>query len=409
MERLRNGLVAQRHRHGLKQQELADRAGITRQCLSTLEAGRSAPSAMVALRLAQALDCHVEDLFWLEERCSSLVAQVAGSEGAPGNARSGPRPARRRPNERISKGDRVVIGFVDGNWVAHRMAPEGSQFLSTTADGVVAGVKDGPDVERSSVTAKVTLLRNPEELRGSLLCAGCAPALGILGTRVSERMACQRVVWLERSSSAALEMLRRGHVHVAGAHLFDEDSGEFNVPFVQRLLPDRSMLVFNLVRWEAGLLVAPGNPKGLRGIKDLARPDVTIVPRDPGAGAQKLLERMLGRAGMSTNELEKRGAVATGHMDVARAVAMGVADVGVSIRPAALALGLGFLPLTEERFDLIVSKELSEDPRGARLLDALSSRSFRRELESIGGYGLSESGHLLARTNIRNAEPGPLS
>jgi putative molybdopterin biosynthesis protein len=409
MERLRNGLVAHRHRHGLKQQDLADRAGITRQCLSTLEAGRSAPSTTVALRLAQALECHVEDLFWLEERRSSLVAQVAGAVSAPGNARSGQGSGRHRPDERISKGDRVVIGFVDDDWVAHRMAPEGSQFLSTTADGVVAAVSAGHDAERSSVTAKVTLFRDQEELRGSLLCAGCAPALGILGARVSERMACQRVVWLERSSSAALEMLRRGQVHIAGAHLFDEESGEFNVPFVQRLLPDRSMLVFNLVRWEAGLLVAPGNPRGIRGIKDLARPDVTIVPREPGAGAQRLLERMLGRAGVSTNELKRRGPVATGHLDVARAVALGIADVGVSIRPAALALGLGFLPLTEERFDLVVSKELSEDPRGARLLDALSSRPFRRELESIGGYGLSESGRLLARTHARDTEPGPLS
>ncbi len=193
-------------------------------------------------------------------------------------------------------------------------------------------------------------------------------------------------------------MLRRGHAHIAGAHLFDEDSGDFNVPFVQRLLPGHSMLVFNLVRWEAGLLVAPGNPRGLRGVEDLARPDVAIVPREAGTGAQKLLERMLGRAGIPADSVKTRGPVAAGHMDVARAVAMSVADAGVSIRSAALSLGLDFLPLAEERFDLIVSKELTDDPRVIRLLDTLSSRPFHRELESLGGYGVRESGHLIAGT-----------
>jgi molybdate-binding protein len=348
--------------------------------LSTLEAGRSAPSTTLALRLAQALGCHVEDLFWLEEGTPSLVAEVAGQGPAP-----------------IAKGDRVLVVSAGGKWVAHRLAPDAAQSLSTAADGVVAGTGKR-EAEADATEAKVTLLRDREELRDTLLCVGCAPALGVLTARASTRSPGQRVLWLERSSSTALEMLRRGQAHIAGAHLFDEATGQFNVPFVQRLLPGRSMLVFNLVRWDAGLIVARGNPRKLRGVEDLARPDVTLVPREAGAGAQKMLERMLGRAGLAAGDVTLRGPVAAGHMDVARAVSMGVADAGVSIRSAAIALGLDFLPLAEERFDLIVSKDLSDDPRVIQLLDTLSSRTFRRELESLGGYGVRESGHLVSTT-----------
>jgi putative molybdopterin biosynthesis protein len=375
MDRLRNKLVELRQRLGLKQQEVAERTEITRQSLSALEAGRSAPSTTLALRLAHTLGCRVEDLFWLEETGSYLVAEVAGG--------------------RATKGCRVQLVSIDGKWVAHPLVPEAAQ--STTADGVLSGPAPVPDAANGSAFAKVSLLRNREDLRDTLLCVGCAPALGILASRASARTPGQSILWLERSSSTALEMLRRGHAHVAGAHLFDEDSGEYNVPFVQRMLPGCSMLVINLVRWEAGLLLPPGNPRQLRGVEDLARQDITIVCRDAGSGAQKLLERMLGRAGIPVKAVKTSGPVAAGHMDVARHVAMGVADAGVSIRSVALACGLDFLPLAEERFDLIVTKELSDDPRVVRLLDTLSSRPFRREIETLGGYGVRESGHLISR------------
>lgn len=393
MDGLRNKLVELRQKQGLKQQQVADRAGITRQSLSSLESGRSAPSITLALRLAHTLGCRLEDLFWLEETGSSLVAEVAGV------TRSIEKRGSSHPSGGAAKGDRVLVVSVGGKWVAHPLALGAPHSTMITADGVLAGPGSGQTAAGDSVLAKVKLLRERDQLRDTLLCVGCAPALGVLTSRASANPPYQRVLWLERSSSAALEMLRQGHAHVAGAHLFDEKSGEFNVPFVQHLLPGRSVMVFNLVRWDAGLVIAAGNPRGVRSVQDLARSDVTLVPREKGAGAQKLLERMLGRAGIALDAVTTRGPMAAGHMDVARSVAMGVADVGVSIRSAALALGLDFLPLAEERFDLIISKELSDDSRVIRLLDTLSSRPFRREIESLGGYGARESGHLIAERN----------
>jgi putative molybdopterin biosynthesis protein len=397
MDCLRNRLVELRHRRGLKQQDVADRAGITRQSLSALEAGRSAPATTLALRLAHTLGCRVEDLFWLEETGSSLVAEVAGGIEKVATAGVRAQSFGRRQRGRAAKGCRVLVVSIGGKWVAHALAPEASHSTMTAADGVLTGPVSSPDAAKDSELAKVALLRSREDLRDTLLCVGCAPPLGVLASRTSARTPGQSILWLERSSSVALEMLRRGHAHVAGAHLFDEDTGEYNVPFVQRMLPGCSMLVFNLVRWEAGLLLPPRNPREVRGVEDLARQDITVVRRDAGSGAQKLLERMLGQSGIPADAVKMRGPVAEGHMEVARCVAMGVADTGVSIRSAALAWGLDFLPLAEERFDLIVSKELSDDPRVVRLLDTLSSRPFRREIESLGGYEVRESGHLMSR------------
>jgi molybdate-binding protein/DNA-binding XRE family transcriptional regulator len=390
-DRLHNRLVQRRQTLGLTQQALARRAGIARQSLASLEGGRSVPSTALALRLAQILGCGLDSLFWLEGS-ASLSAELASTGRSAAQAPSSPGP--RRPSE-AARRDRVALVSVEGKWVAHRLSREDPLSTLVAADGFV-----GRSVSRRSpgptARVNVSLLRDREELRETLLCVGCAPALGVLAARAALETPAQRILWLERSSSSALEMLQRGQVHLAGAHLFDEDTGEFNVPIVARLFPGRSMRVIQLARWEAGIVLPPGNPRRIRRLEDLARPGLGVLPRDPGSGAEKLLLRLLRRAQIPESALRRRGQLAKGHMDVARAIAMGAADAGVAIRSAALAHGLEFLPLAEERFDLVVAGDLSSDPRVVRLLDLLCSRPFRRELESLGGYAVRESGSLIA-------------
>ncbi len=289
---------------------------------------------------------------------------------------------------------RVALATVEGRWIAHPLASTDSASYLTAADGIITGPIRGAD--RS---ARVTWLGDELAARRTLVCAGCAPAFGILAARATGGGAGDRVLWLERSSAAALDLLARDHVHVAGAHLYDEASGDFNVPFVERRLRQRPMLVINLSRWEAGIVVAPGNPRRIRGVRDLARADIAFVRRQAGSAAQDLVVRLARHEGLAEAALAERpGVVARSHGEVARLVALGVGDAGIALAATARAHGLDFIPLAEERFDLILSKDVAADARVQRLLETLGSRAFRREMESLGGHMARDAGKLMAET-----------
>ena len=400
----------------LPQAALAAEAGISRQALSAIESG-TIPSTTVALRLARALGCRVEDLFDLEQGRRRLAVELAGSgaleadaQGAGGAGRPGASVAGRpgasvagrpgasgagrpgangagrpgasgagrpgasgagRPGGRASpqgSGRRVALANIAGRWVAHPLADD----PAIAADALAPG-------GATSLFA-VEPLRDEVLLRRNLLVLGCDPALGILSARLADRHA--RLRWLHAPSEAALEGLRRGHAHVAGIHLFDEETSRFNAPFVRRALPGASLLP--LARWELGFVVARKNPLGIREARDVLRRGVRLVNREPGSGGRKLLDRVLLRAGV--RKPGRDVLIACGHQAVAEAVALGAADVGVATRAAAEARDLHFLPLSEERFDLVLPAGALEDDRIGWLVDALASRTFRRELSALRGY-----------------------
>jgi molybdate-binding protein/DNA-binding XRE family transcriptional regulator len=391
-ERLKTSLRRARVERGLSQEGLAAQAGISRQALGALEAGRSVPSTAVSLRLARALRSTVEELFSLAE--GPLLAWLApaaarGGEGARGEGR------------RRGTGFRVVLGEIGDRLVAHELSvpARGPSALFASADGI-ASRRRGPQAQ-----LRVQPLRAPDALRENVLAAGCDPALSLLAARLSDRAPQARLCWLQAGSLAALQMLAGGHVHLAGTHLRDGETGEFNLPAVRALFPGRSMLVVGLARWEQGLAVARGNPRGLRRGDDLARRGVRIVNREPGAGARALLDDLLRRAGVSAREVEGYGRLVAGHLEVAQAVASGGADAGVSTRAAAEAYGLSFVPLAEERFDLVLPRESAEDPRIARLLATLRSLPLRRELGALPGYSASRAGDPVAELGPLGAGP----
>jgi putative molybdopterin biosynthesis protein len=361
MSGVESGLRRARQRSGLKQAELAVRAGISRQTLSALEAGRAQPSTAIALNLARALGCRVEELFWLREEGDVIRTGLASP---PGGSR------------------RVLAGRVAGRWVAHPLRLDDPLSVITPADALLA-------------RGRLRLLRPRESVEANVLISGCDPGLAVLAGRVADRWAGQRVCWIGASSAAALAILARGEAHVAGAHLFDEEAREFNVPFVRRALAGRPMVVVTFAHLEEGFAVAPGNPRRIRKPEDIARPGVRFVNREPGAGARRLLDRLLRKAKVPASAVKGYDRLLGGHLQVAQAVAMGAADAGVVARSAAVAHGLHFVPLSEERFDLVFPKEWSGDPRAARLVETLESRAFRRELASLGGYDTRQSGHLV--------------
>jgi putative molybdopterin biosynthesis protein len=144
--------------------------------------------------------------------------------------------------------------------------------------------------------------------------------------------------------------------------------------------------------WQQGLLVAPGNPLRVRAVDDLARSDVRLVNREIGAGARVLLDGALARAGIPPDAVRGYDCLASGHLAVAEAVRSGLADVGVGVRAAAVAAGLEFLPLGEERYDLVVPRHFLDLPTVGTLLDTLRRPALRQQIESLGGYDVAPMG-----------------
>jgi putative molybdopterin biosynthesis protein len=190
--------------------------------------------------------------------------------------------------------------------------------------------------------------------------------------------------------------IRRGEAHLAGSHLLDEETGEYNLPYVRRLLADQEIVVVNMVYREQGLMVAKGNPKGITGLGDLARQDVTLINRQRGAGTRVLLDFKLKELGTDTAQIKGYDRVELTHLAVASAVAAGAADVGLGIMAAARALDLDFIPLLKERYDLIIPRRYYESPLLEPLLRILQQSSFRAEVERLGGYDASDMGRVPA-------------
>jgi molybdate-binding protein len=230
------------------------------------------------------------------------------------------------------------------------------------------------------------LLEDVETLAHTVVVAGCTPALALWARSAEHWHADLRVHWLAANSTTALESLGRGEIHVAGTHLYDPDSTEYNVPFVRRIMRDRATVLITLGVWEEGLVVRPGNPRNVRTVADLAQPGVTIVNREPGSGARQVLEHALHQERIPLTAVHGFDHVVSSHLDVAREVWTGRAEAGVSAAAIATAFGLSFVPLQQVRYDIVILKEYLHDALVEQLLNTLSSQRFRAQLQALGGY-----------------------
>ncbi len=198
-------------------------------------------------------------------------------------------------------------------------------------------------------------------------------------------------------SLGGLIALERGEADIAGCHLLDEETGEYNVPFLRRILPSEKVTLVNLVHRQQGLIVPRGNPKGIHGMGDLARPDVTIVNRQRGAGTRVLLDLRLRELGISSAGVRGYEHEVETHTAAAAVVASGTADTGLGIQSAARAMDLDFIPLARERYDLAILEARYESPEVGFLLTALGSESFKAVARELGGYDTSNTGQVMAR------------
>jgi len=374
---IENRIRGRRQAAGLSQQELARRCGMTRQAMNAIEAGHYVPSTLVAMRLAKALGCRVEDLFHLSEASRQTEAEWLGA-----------------PSTADDKRTRIQLARVGSRLLARPLIGAGA---FTAADGLTtSAAREGQTHTVSRPWVTVDLWVDAELPEHTVVVLGCDPALALLGAHVTRRYPAYRLIWVESSSLAALRLLGSGEAHAAGTHLWDPDTGEYNIPYVRRELSGRRLVIVTLSEWQQGLIVAHGNPKGLSGPEELARPDITMVNREVGAGSRTLLDRWLQEAGLATAQVSGYRHEVSSHLDVAEAVARGQADTGPGIMAVARALGLDFLPLQEERYDLVIPLEFLNAPAVQAMLDVVVSRPFQEELATLGGYDSSKAGTVVA-------------
>ena len=288
---------------------------------------------------------------------------------------------------------RVRLGMVGGAMVATPL-PRGAGVLTSLvrADGLLV-VPAGLEGHHPGEEVDVELLRGLDEISGTIVAIGSHDL--VLDLAASALRADDPRVTLASSnvgSLGGLVALRDGLCHIAGSHLLDPATGEYTLPYLDRILAGQDVSVVRLVHRDQGLMVAAGNPLGLKGIDDLTRPGVRYVNRQRGAGTRVLLDHELRMRGISPDAIDGYPREEPTHLAVAAAVAAGRADAGLGITAAARAFRLDFLPVTREPYDLVVGARDADSPRLAPLWALLESGRFRAAVQDLGGYGTEEMG-----------------
>ncbi len=232
---------------------------------------------------------------------------------------------------------------------------------------------------------------------GTLFAAGSDdPALEMLLDALQGQPGSPLLFMATIGSTGGLRTLGEGRADLAWAHLVDPESGEYNLPHLPRYLAGRPAVLVNLFHRDLGLVVWTGNPRKLRGVGDLARRGLRFVNRQPGSGTRHFTDAALARAGASPSAIAGYRDEVSTHWAVGLRVLRGEADTGVATRSVAHALSLGFVPLTRERFDMVIPKETFFRAGIQALVEAVRSEAFRRGLERLGGYDAGQAGRVLA-------------
>jgi putative molybdopterin biosynthesis protein len=298
---------------------------------------------------------------------------------------------------------RVRLGVVGGDTVATPL-PRGAGVLTSLvrADGLLV-VPAGVEGHHAGASVSVELLRGLDEIARTIVVIGSHDM--VLDLAASALRAADPLITLASSnvgSLGGLVAVRDGLCHLAGSHLLDPVTGEYTLPYLDRVFGPGAagtgagdVAVIRLVHREQGLLVAPGNPLGLGGIEGLAQPGVRYVNRQRGAGTRVLLDHLLNQRGIAPDSIAGYSREEPTHLAVAAAVAAGRADAGLGIMAAAAPFGLDFVPVAREPYDLVVAPGALEGPQLAPLWSLLRDRGFQASVEALGGYSAREMGRRL--------------
>lgn len=343
---------------------LAAELGISRQTVHAIEAGQYIPNTTIALRLARLLDTTVEDLF--------------GASGEPATGTQRTRATLLKPVHRGAASGSVQAWRMDGEWFATR-TPRYPSYLPV-ADRLVGSARGRRilvDVRAGRTAAREVVI------------AGCDPALSLLSSALSARGIATELVPVP--SRTALQWLKDDRVHIAGTHLRDPETGDYNLPIVSRMFADQPTRVTTYAQWAEGFVVRPGNPHRIRSAADLVG-RVRMVNREAGAGARALLDADIAAAGISHTDITGYDTVAESPFAAAAIVSSGGADCCVASAAVAEWFGLTFVPIQVARFDLVMRRDRLDDRARDAVMDALGDGRLRRSLSAIAGYETQHTG-----------------
>ena len=288
---------------------------------------------------------------------------------------------------------RVNIGKVGEKTVATPLPRSaGSITTLTRAEGVLRipglseGVKQDEEVDAE-------LLVDEEEVLNTVVVIGSHDmTIDILGDEIRRCGHNIRISSGNVGSLGGLMALKKGTCHMAGSHLLDTETGEYNLSYIKRYLKGTKVRLYHLVLRDQGLIIVKGNPKNIKGIEDLTREEIRFVNRQAGSGTRVLLDHRLEQLGIKPDGIEGYDHEEFTHMAVAVDVLSGTADCGMGIFAAAKALNLDFIPVEREQYDLIIPSSMLDNRNIQVVLETIQSQNFRDRVSALGGYDPSKSG-----------------
>ena len=291
---------------------------------------------------------------------------------------------------------RVKLGNINGKIMAFPLSRGAGVVTSLVeADALIRIplLKEGVDFGEE---VRAELLEDLSRIKNNIIVTGSHDLiLDILRNELQESISAFNLVCFNVGSMGGLLALKQKRTHFATAHLLDPENGEYNFPYIKKILPQSELVVVNLAYREQGIMVKKGNPKNIKGIDDLVKKDIKFINRQKGSGTRVLLDYLLKKKGINPLNIQGYSREEYTHLMVASAVAEGNVDTGMGILSAAKAFGLDFVPVTKERYDIIIPKEYYSSLKIQKLFTIIRSEKFKKKVLSLGGYDLSQSGRVI--------------
>ncbi|MCF8044668.1 MAG: molybdopterin biosynthesis protein [Desulfarculaceae bacterium] len=291
---------------------------------------------------------------------------------------------------------RVKIGSVDGRLIASQL-PRGAGSITTLteADGIIRIPADREGISRDE-PVQAELIKPLSSIENTVVVTGSHDnTLDILSDLIRRSDAGVSLSSTHVGSMGGITAVRKGACHMAGVHLLDPEDGSYNISYVEKYLKEENVRLVNLVMRDQGLMVPAANPKGIKGLEDLKREDLFFINRQPGSGTRILLDYRLDTLGIDPADIKGYENEEYTHMSVAAAVLSGRADAGLGINAAARALGLDFIPVVTEQYDLVIPERFIETAPIQAVLETIRSEEFKTAVRALGGYGTDKTGEWL--------------